>query len=58
MTDGPIEIGRKKERKERRGRGGGGEFGDREEIGILHIILSGLRYSGNCAVFQILSPLF
>ena len=41
MTEGPIEIGRKKERKERRGRGGGGEFGDREEIGILHIILNG-----------------
>ena len=41
MTDGPIEIGRKKERKERRGRGGGEEFGDREETGILPIILNG-----------------
>ena len=41
MTDGPIEIGRKKERKEQRGRGGGEEFGDREETVILPIILNG-----------------
>ena len=41
MTNGPIEIGRKKERKERRGRGGGEDFGDREETGILPIILNG-----------------
>ena len=41
MIDGPIEIGRKKERREGRGRDGGGEFGDKEETGILHIILNG-----------------
>lgn len=39
MTDGPIQIGRKKERKEEGGVEEG--IGDREEIGTLHIILNG-----------------